>query len=170
MDDARIVPELVTPSSVMYGVMCALASCDPVRFQHRDAVDILPQVEPCSSRHQTIWLGVLLAYKALLLLFGAFLAWGTRTVRVAASRLIGMSIYTVLILTVIGVPGSMVMGVSQEAALAFEALLIILCTTVTLGLVFVPKVKHPTSEGNRPSKRASAKVLTSQLQTFLAFV
>ena len=100
-------------------------------------------MEQCYSAHKTIWLGVLYAYKGALLLFGVFLAWETRKVKVAAlndSRYIGMSVYNVVILSVIGVPVSMVIEDSQNAAFAMTALLIIFCTTVTVCLVFVPKV------------------------------
>lgn len=36
----------------------------------------------CEVNHIAIWLGLLYSYKGILLLFGLFLAWETRTVKI----------------------------------------------------------------------------------------
>jgi hypothetical protein len=47
----------------------------------------------CTSTHIDVWRSILIAIKAILLLFGAFLAWQTRGVNIPAlndSKYIGM--------------------------------------------------------------------------------
>ena len=78
------------------------------------------------------------------MLFGVFLAWETRNVNIPAlndSRYVGMSVYNVVILSVVGVPAALMIERAQNATFALTAFFIIFCTTVTLCLVFVPKVR-----------------------------
>lgn len=56
------------------------------------------------------------------------------------SRYVGMSVYNVVILSVIGVPAALMIEHAQNATFALTAVFILFCTTVTLCLVFVPKV------------------------------
>ena len=112
-------------------------------LQHGEEFDTLPQWEYCDCNHKTIWYGVLFATKGLLLLFGVFLAWETRHVKIPAlndSRYVGMSVYNVVILSVVGVPAALMIEKQQNATFALTAVFILFCTTVTLCLVFVPKV------------------------------
>lgn len=112
-------------------------------FQHETEFDNLPQWEYCDCQHKTIWFGVLFATKGLLLLFGVFLAWETRHVKIPAlndSRYVGMSVYNVVILSVIGVPAALMIEHAQNTTFALTAVFILFCTTVTLCLVFIPKV------------------------------
>lgn len=112
-------------------------------LQHGEEFDTLPQWEYCDCNHKTIWYGVLFATKGLLLLFGVFLAWETRHVKIPAlndSRYVGMSVYNVVILSVVGVPAALMIEKQQNATFALTAVFVLFCTTVTLCLVFVPKV------------------------------
>ena len=100
----------------------------------------------CTCRYKTYFLGVLFAYKGILLLFGLFLAWETRNVSIPAlndSRYIGMSVYNVAVLSIIGAIVAFAMdgSVNYEALYAISSLCLIVCTSVTLLLVFVPKVR-----------------------------
>ena len=56
------------------------------------------------------------------------------------SRYVGMSVYNVVILSVVGVPAALMIEHAQNATFALTAVFILFCTTVTLCLVFVPKV------------------------------
>ena len=92
-------------------------------------------------------MAVLFAYKGILLLFGLFLAWETRDVTIPAlndSKYIGMSVYNVVVLSIIGAIVAIALDGSMyyEAPYAISSLCLIVCTTVTLLLVFVPKVRH----------------------------
>ena len=112
-------------------------------LQHGEEFDTLPQWEYCDCNHKTIWYGVLFATKGLVLLFGVFLAWETRHVKIPAlndSRYVGMSVYNVVILSVVGVPAALMIEKQQNATFALTAVFVLFCTTVTLCLVFVPKV------------------------------
>ena len=100
----------------------------------------------CESSHRTKLLGVLYGYKGILLLFGVFLAWETRNVTIPAlndSKYIGMSVYNVVILSSIGATVSMVLKNSTqyyELLYLVVSVVVLLSTTVTLTIVFLPKV------------------------------
>lgn len=79
----------------------------------------------------------------LLQIFGCFLAWETRAVNVPAlndSKYIGMCVYNVVVMSVIGVSLAFILQERIDEAFLLTAFFIIFCTTLTLCLVFVPKV------------------------------
>ena len=96
-------------------------------------------------------LGALYGYKGILLLFGVFLAWETRNVTIPAlndSKYIGMSVYNVVILSAIGATVSMVLSDTTyyELLHALVSAVVLLSTTVTLTMVFLPKVIKQSNE------------------------
>ncbi|XP_043794606.1 gamma-aminobutyric acid type B receptor subunit 2 isoform X2 [Apis laboriosa] len=104
---------------------------------------IIPENEYCQSNRMTIYLGCIYAYKGLLMIFGAFLAWETRHVSIPAlndSKYVGMSVYNVVIMCVTGAAISFVLADKQDAMFIMLAIFIIFCSTATLCLVFVPKL------------------------------
>uniref|UniRef100_A0A8D0DRG2 Gamma-aminobutyric acid type B receptor subunit 2 n=1 Tax=Salvator merianae TaxID=96440 RepID=A0A8D0DRG2_SALMN len=106
-------------------------------------ISILPILEHCENTHMTIWLGIVYAYKGLLMLFGCFLAWETRNVSIPAlndSKYIGMSVYNVGIMCIIGAAVSFLTRDQPNVQFCIVALVIIFCSTITLCLVFVPKL------------------------------
>ena len=110
-----------------------------------DAI-ITPVLYQCTCQYKSYFLGVLFAYKGILLLFGLFLAWETRNVSIPVlndSKYIGMSVYNVAVLSIIGAIVAFAMdgSVHYEALYAISSLCLIVCTSVTLLLVFVPKVR-----------------------------
>lgn len=75
------------------------------------------------------------------------MAWETRQVQIPAlndSKYVGMSVYNVTIMCVLGVAVSFVLGEEHTMSFVIISIFIIFCTTGTLCLVFVPKVntKH----------------------------
>ncbi|XP_068912302.1 gamma-aminobutyric acid type B receptor subunit 1 isoform X3 [Tenebrio molitor] len=115
-----------------------------------DDSKIRPELEHCESRNNNVWLAVIYAYKGLVLIFGLFLAYETRSVKVKQindSRYVGMSIYNVVILCLITAPVTMVIASQQDASYAFVALAIVFCCFLSMALIFVPKVieviRHP---------------------------
>ncbi|XP_052790371.1 gamma-aminobutyric acid type B receptor subunit 1-like [Mya arenaria] len=101
-----------------------------------------PYLEHCHSHNNSIWLGVIFGHKGILLLFGIFLSYETRSVKlkqVNDSRFVGMSIYNVVVLCVITVPIVLIIKSQQDASFAFVALAIILCSFLSMGLIFGPK-------------------------------
>lgn len=113
------------------------------RKRMEDDKEIIPTLEHCKSEYLAYWLGVMYGFKGLLLVFGVFLAWETRGVTIPAlndSKYIGMSVYNVVILSILGVAITSFIKEHQNATFAITAVFTIFCTTLTLCFVFVPKV------------------------------
>ncbi|XP_014662333.1 PREDICTED: gamma-aminobutyric acid type B receptor subunit 1-like [Priapulus caudatus] len=103
---------------------------------------LLPMLEHCKSRNHEIWLGVMYAYKGLVLIFGIFLAYETRSLKIKQmndSRFVGMSIYNVVVLCLITSPVTMIIDDQQNASFTFVSLAIIFCSFLTMALIFIPK-------------------------------
>ncbi|KAK2166254.1 hypothetical protein LSH36_40g05026 [Paralvinella palmiformis] len=114
---------------------------DPVN----DNQVLIPQTRFCESPHMWYFVGIIYAIKGLLLVFGAFLAFETRKVTVPAlndSKFIGISVYNVVVLCLIGVPIALVMKEQVDASYALISLFIFFATSMTVCLVFVPKIVH----------------------------
>lgn len=82
-------------------------------------------------------------YKGLVLVFGLFLAYETRSVKLRQindSRYVGMSIYNVVVLCLITAPVSMVVASQQDASFGFVSLAVVFCCFLSMALIFVPKV------------------------------
>ncbi|XP_044010005.1 gamma-aminobutyric acid type B receptor subunit 1 isoform X3 [Aphidius gifuensis] len=115
-----------------------------------DDARIRPELEHCESHHQSVWLGIMYGYKGVVLVFGLFLAYETRSIKVKQindSRYVGMSIYNVVVLCLITAPVTMVIASQQDASFTFAALAVIFCCFLSMALIFVPKVieviRHP---------------------------
>lgn len=113
-----------------------------------------PYLEHCSSKNINIWLGIMFGYKGVLLIFGLFLAYETRSVKlkqVNDSRFVGMSIYNVSVLCVITAPITLIINSQQDATFAFVSLAIVMCSFLSMGLIFGPKIvdvlHNPHQEG-----------------------
>ncbi|XP_070566216.1 gamma-aminobutyric acid type B receptor subunit 2-like [Ptychodera flava] len=106
-------------------------------------ISIIPIMQHCKSNRMTIWLSVIYVYKGILLVFGCFLAWETRRVSIPAlndSKYIGMSVYNVVVMCTTGAALSFFMPNNPDASFGLIALFILFCTTITLCLVFIPKL------------------------------
>ncbi|KAL9973235.1 hypothetical protein ACROYT_G019659 [Oculina patagonica] len=104
---------------------------------------IIPQHQHCSSAYYTTWLYILLGYKALLLLIGCFIAWVTRKAKVHSlndSRFVCMSIYNIVLCVIVGIPLAFLIDGHADALVACLSFFLLLPTTVTLCLLFVPKI------------------------------
>ncbi len=87
---------------------------------------------------------MIFAYKGLLLLFGLFLAYESRNLKLRQindSRFVSLAIYNVAILSLITGPVVVLLIKSQQnASFAFIAVTVLLCAGISMGLIFVPKV------------------------------
>ena len=104
----------------------------------------ISQLTTCNSVHIEKWTGALYAYKGLLLVFGVYMAWETRHVKIPAlndSQYIGMNVYNVVIMSIIVVVLSNILSHQPTLAYVMESSFMLLSTTVTLFLLFVPKVR-----------------------------
>jgi len=140
------------------------------KMRIEDDKEIVPMVEHCESETLSYWLGAVYAFKGLLLVFGVFLAWETRGVTIPAlndSRYIGMSVYNVVILSILGVAITSVIRDHQNATFAITAVFTIFCTTLTLCFVFLPKAtKLWSSDGGEEASttrksNANAETMSS---------
>lgn len=93
--------------------------------------------------HTFYFLGLIYGFKGLILVFGLFLAYETRSIKVKQindSRYVGMSIYNVVVLCLITAPVAMVIASQQDASFVFISLAVIFCCFLSMLLIFVPKV------------------------------
>ncbi|CAH0549470.1 unnamed protein product [Brassicogethes aeneus] len=110
---------------------------------YNEDIVIIPENEYCASERMTIFVGTIYAYKGLLMIFGAFLAWETRRVSIPAlndSRHVGLSVYNVAIMCICGAAVALVLVDHQDAMFLIIGVFVLFCTTATLWLVFVPKM------------------------------
>ncbi|XP_014681505.1 PREDICTED: gamma-aminobutyric acid type B receptor subunit 2-like [Priapulus caudatus] len=158
-------------------VLATWAAVDPMsrakqnmtakRDPHHDDQEIIPVREFCESKHIEIWLGVIMASKGLLMAFGCFLAWETRHVNIPAlndSKYVGMSVYNVVILCVAGAAIAFLIQDQQNASFGILSLFVIFCTTITLCLVFVPKLLELRCNPSGNDKRIRATLKTAKTQ------
>ncbi|GFN98779.1 gamma-aminobutyric acid type b receptor subunit 2, partial [Plakobranchus ocellatus] len=99
----------------------------------------------CTHPKKIYWYMAEYVFKGLLLVFGAFLAWETREVRIPAlndSKLIGFCIYNIAVFCALAVPVVHVLG-QERLTLTFlvVGLFVSLCTTLVLCILFIPKVR-----------------------------
>ncbi|GFN93872.1 gamma-aminobutyric acid type b receptor subunit 2 [Plakobranchus ocellatus] len=103
--------------------------------------------------------------------FGCFLAWETRHVSIPAlndSQYIGMSVYNVVIMCVCGAAVSFIIKDRPTQSFVIIGLFIVFCTTITLCLVFVPKIiqlkRNP--KGDESRVRATLRQSTKKTTKF----
>ncbi|XP_031554561.1 gamma-aminobutyric acid type B receptor subunit 1-like isoform X2 [Actinia tenebrosa] len=144
------------------------------------------QYECCHSQSMTTWYYVIFGYKGFMLLVGCFVAWETRKVKVKSlndSHFICTSIFTIVFAVFIGVPLTFLIPDHRDAHVTVLALCLILPTTISLCLIFVPKIgkmkKHPEEflqlksltvmraakeYSNRSAQRSSNDALNATIQ------
>lgn len=80
----------------------------------------------------------------MLLTFGTFLAWETRSVSIAElndSRHIGLAIYNAVIFAIIGVLVSQLSKTGIDGGYIIISAFILVCTVSSMCLFFIPKVR-----------------------------
>ncbi|GMR62703.1 hypothetical protein PMAYCL1PPCAC_32898 [Pristionchus mayeri] len=122
-----------------------LPMIDQVIGDNDEDVKLKPFLEHCKSEHHTMWTSIIMGYKLIILIFGLFLAYETRNLKlrfVNDSRLVGLAIYNVVCLAVVTGPIVTYLIKSQiNANFGMVSATVILCTYISLGLVFVPKLR-----------------------------
>ena len=97
----------------------------------------------CSAESEYVWLSILFVYKGALLVIGVFLAWETREVHLKHlndSKLIGASIYGIVVLSVALAAVGILLESAVNASYGVIGALLLLGNTSLLCLIFVPKV------------------------------
>uniref|UniRef100_A0A5S6R1T9 Gamma-aminobutyric acid type B receptor subunit 2 n=1 Tax=Trichuris muris TaxID=70415 RepID=A0A5S6R1T9_TRIMR len=145
--------------------------------EKRTAANVIinPTVEQCKAEHAVVFQALLYGYKGIMLVLGCFLAWETRNVNVPAlndSKYIGMSVYNVVLICSVGVGISFILQDQVNECYIIISLFIIFCTTLTLGLVFVPKIvelvhshRDPTIQYPRAMMRSLYAMNKSRMET-----
>ncbi|XP_066144261.1 gamma-aminobutyric acid type B receptor subunit 2 isoform X2 [Euwallacea fornicatus] len=133
---------------------------EPYHHPSNEDEIIIPENEYCTSNKMTIFISSIYVYKGLLMIFGAFLAWETRHVSIPAlndSRYVGFSVYNVVIMCVLGAAVALALVDHQDEMFVLISSFIMFCTTITLCLVFVPKmVELRKDPGGTVDKRIRA--------------
>ena len=127
-----------------------LFSQTPQRFVESEDIIYKSYYLECTSTYSALWRILIYSHKGLLLAFGMFLAWQTRHVTVDAlndSRYIGLSVYNVVIPCAMGITILNTVELSPDSSYAIESVLSVVSTTITLCLVFIPKVSHKVEVG-----------------------
>jgi gamma-aminobutyric acid type B receptor len=118
---------------------------DPPAGTEEDVM-LLPILELCQSNNQEIWIALVLGYKCLLLVFGLFFAYESGNIKlryINDSRSISISIYNVALLSLVTGPiVTFIIRLLPNAFFAFVSVTVLLCTYISLGLVFIPKVLY----------------------------
>ncbi|XP_071846264.1 gamma-aminobutyric acid type B receptor subunit 2-like [Apostichopus japonicus] len=114
-------------------------------YRDKENANLIIQVNQnrCEGQHDQYFTGFIMVYKGLLLIFGTFITWQTRNVNIPAlndSRFIGLCIYNVVIFSALGLPLSILLADNSDYTYGIIGGLIIFCTTLTLCLLFLPKV------------------------------
>ena len=113
--------------------------------EEKPFIIIIPTLNTCTAKNLTVWLALIYVYKGVLLLYGLFLAYETRNVVYAHlndSRVIGICVYNVVVLSTIGAFLALILNNHQyEQLYAALSVCIIFPATVTISLIFIPKVR-----------------------------
>ncbi|CAD6190776.1 unnamed protein product [Caenorhabditis auriculariae] len=130
---------------------------------------IVPEVEKCHSNNSVVFQAILYVIKGILMILGCFLAWETRHVNVPAlndSKYIGMSVYNVVVMSVLGLSTSVILQERVNESFALASFFVIFSTTLTLCLVFVPKVielaRNPVGNEPRAYRRGFMKSVVAK--------
>lgn len=106
-----------------------------------DDIEIEFLIEKCSL--ESLFYIIMYCYKGLLLLFGLFLSYSTRSVKLKQindSRFIGMSIYNIVILCLITAPISLFIRNQINSHFIFVSFTILFCCFISMALIFIPKI------------------------------
>jgi len=99
----------------------------------------------CSSASETYWTSALYSYKGLIIVFGVFMSWQSKTTDVsehADSSCNAVSIYNMAVICVLGVPVTYLLPHELiTVKFVYETSLVIFCSIVCTCLLHIPKVK-----------------------------
>ncbi|RDD36470.1 Gamma-aminobutyric acid type B receptor subunit 2 [Trichoplax sp. H2] len=110
------------------------------------------RIQVCTSNYSIVWLIIILVFKSVMLMYGVSLAWRTRKVLIQTfndSRSLAVTIYNILVLSSTGVIVGMLSNNIYNVGFALKSTFIILCTTSSVCLVFIPKLFQVKINTNR---------------------
>lgn len=112
-------------------------------------IEILMIIKCTGDYIQEFTIGMF-CYKGVVLLFGVFLAWQTNSkLRGSASysKTVSLAIYNTALVSVVGVICVLLLKDTnhRHALYAIIAVCVVLCTTTTLAMIYIPKVRIKTN-------------------------
>ncbi|KAL3832355.1 hypothetical protein ACJMK2_024007, partial [Sinanodonta woodiana] len=141
--------EIIDPqTAINYEVTDKTSPLFSLKSSTDDSGDIKVRrlVQICVSKYSSYFTLTLYIIEGVMLVFGAFLSWETRQVKLEAlndSQLIGMCIYNVVVLSAIAVTLSVVLNEYVTLMYGITSGFIILGTTANILIVFIPKKIPP---------------------------
>ncbi|CAF1243048.1 unnamed protein product [Adineta steineri] len=146
---------------------------DPLKiFRHTSQIQtkdedivILWSYEECLSKRRSIWMTIQSIYKGVLMVVGSRFAWATRNVHINAlndSTYVGMSLYNVVLLSITTAVVGYFLRDQHERSYILTSIFILLCVTITLCLVFVPKVLEVAKDPSSSAKPQRAVLLKAK--------
>ncbi|RDD36458.1 Gamma-aminobutyric acid type B receptor subunit 2, partial [Trichoplax sp. H2] len=147
--------------------MAAPPISDPNRYKYK----IVHTYWVCTCNYGVYWLIATLILNGIVLLFGAFLAYESRKIKLSElndSKQIALCIYNITILCIIIIPISFVIPNSHGEVYAAIGCLILYCTTMSLFTFFFPKMKgnaKPSSIRFRMNENASSRMASEKYES-----
>ncbi|CAF3398127.1 unnamed protein product [Rotaria socialis] len=126
-------------------------------------VVILWIYEECRCNRRPIWITMHSIYKGVLMVVGSRFAWATRNVHITAlndSAYVGMSLYNVVLLSITTAVVGYFLRDQPERSYIVTSIFILLCVTIILCLVFVPKVREVAKDPRSMAKPQRAVIST----------
>ncbi|UJR31296.1 hypothetical protein I4U23_018794 [Adineta vaga] len=136
---------------------------DPLKIQKYESqtktegkdIVTLWSYEECRSKRRSIWFTMQSIYKGILMVTGSRFAWATRNVQIVAlndSKYVGMSLYNVVLLSITTAVVGYFLRDQHERSYILTSTFILLCVSITLCLVFVPKVLEVARDPHSSTK------------------
>jgi gamma-aminobutyric acid type B receptor len=141
------------------------------KFKNEYNAIVLEENLTCESDYMKIWLATLFSFKSILIIFGCFFAYETRNVTISAlndSKYIGMSVYNVLIMCSSGAAIAFIVH-AKTAAFILITSFIFACTSITLVLVFLPKILEVRGDPSGAKKQKARTQFKKALVNSSAF-
>ncbi|XP_041350598.1 gamma-aminobutyric acid type B receptor subunit 2-like isoform X3 [Gigantopelta aegis] len=133
------------------------------KFNHIDDIEVHKDIVNCTSSNQIYFMGTLFGVQGIILLFGVFLSLQTRKVTVDGlndSKMIGVCIYNVVVLSFLGVMVSLTLKSNVDLHYGIISCIIILATTVTQCLIIIPKIKGHFNNSSRVGNNEATTIRT----------
>ncbi|XP_077991244.1 gamma-aminobutyric acid type B receptor subunit 1-like [Glandiceps talaboti] len=106
-------------------------------------IEIIPRIEYCDKGKSIYFIAALMVFHGLQLLLGAFLSYETREVKIPSLNDVffnGIATYTIVTLSIICAPLSFIINNKPDIAFLIEASLVWSACTLTLFIIFIPKI------------------------------
>ena len=119
----------------------------------------------CTSPYMIYWMLILGTEKAVFLLFGAVVAYGTRNINIKElndSKLITIVVYNFILIAVVTGPLRFALNtMAPTGYFAADSILIWLCITTMLFIIFIPKLKRVNAVNTQDLMKSSGNLQSS---------